>query len=42
MLPPLAEIFTVVPLNVKQWLIVMGLSFVPVVFSEIEKAVFRK
>lgn len=42
MLPPLAEIFTVVPLNMKQWLIVMGLSFVPVVFSEIEKAVFRK
>ena len=42
MLPPLAEIFMVVPLNVKQWLIVMGLSFVPVVFSEIEKAVFRK
>lgn len=42
MLLPLAEIFTVVPLNARQWLIVMGLSFVPVVFSEIEKAVFRK
>ena len=36
-LPPLAKIFQVVPLSLRQWAIVVLLSFVPIVVVEIQK-----
>ncbi len=42
MVPALAGVFTVTALNIKQWAIVMGLSFVPILFVELEKAVLKE
>lgn len=36
---PLADIFKVVPLNAAQWSVVLVLSFLPVVFVEIQKSI---
>lgn len=41
MIPFLSEIFSVTPLNMEQWAIVMGLSFVPVIFVEFEKKILK-
>lgn len=42
MIPALAKIFAVTALGMRQWAIVMGLSFVPIVFVELEKAVMKE
>lgn len=42
MVPVLSSIFAVSALSLKQWAIVMGLSFIPVIFVEFEKAVLGK
>lgn len=42
MVPVLSGIFAVSALSLKQWAIVMGLSFIPVIFVEFEKAVLGK
>ena len=39
--PALAQIFSAVPLNGIQWAVVAGLSLVPIVFVEFEKAVLK-
>lgn len=39
---PLAAIFSVVPLNLAQWSIVMVLSFMPIVIVEIQKSINDK
>ena len=41
LVPPLMGIFEVCPLNLAEWLCVLGLAIVPVVICEIEKAVRR-
>lgn len=41
-IPALAQIFSAVPLNGLQWAVVAGLSLVPIVFVEFEKAVLKK
>lgn len=40
-IPALAQIFSAVPLNGLQWAVVAGLSLVPIVFVEFEKAVLK-
>lgn len=40
-IPALAKIFSAVPLNGLQWAVVAGLSLVPIVFVEFEKAVLK-
>lgn len=40
-IPALAQIFSAVPLNGMQWAVVAGLSLVPIVFVEFEKAVLK-
>lgn len=40
-IPTLAQIFSAVPLNGLQWAVVAGLSLVPIVFVEFEKAVLK-
>lgn len=40
-IPTLAQIFSAVPLNGMQWAVVAGLSLVPIVFVEFEKAVLK-
>ncbi|MCD8037002.1 MAG: cation-translocating P-type ATPase, partial [Clostridiales bacterium] len=42
MVPALANIFSVTALDMKQWGIVIGLSFVPILFVEFEKAVMKE
>jgi len=42
MIEPLSKIFMVTSLNLKQWLEVIALSFVPILFVEFEKAVLKK
>lgn len=42
MIEPLSKIFMVTPLNLRQWIEVMSLSFVPILFVEFEKAVLKK
>lgn len=37
-LPILAEIFKVIPLNFEQWCYVFGLSFIPIIVLELQKA----
>ena len=39
--PVLAEIFSAVPLNAVQWAVVAGLSLVPILFVEFEKAMLK-
>ncbi len=40
-IPPLQGVFNVTALNATRWLVVVGLSFVPLVVSEVLKAVQR-
>ncbi|MPM46183.1 Calcium-transporting ATPase 1 [bioreactor metagenome] len=42
MIAPLSKIFMVTPLNLRQWLEVAILSFIPILFVEFEKAVLKK
>lgn len=42
MFPPLSNIFMVTQLNLRQWFIVIMLSFVPILFVEFEKCVLKK
>ena len=42
MLPFLANIFKVVPLNLQQWLVVLCLCIMPVIIVELEKALTKK
>lgn len=37
MIPPLAKVFQVVPLNLRQWAITLFLSFVPIIVVEFQK-----
>ena len=39
---PIASVFGVVPLNVTQWMIVAGISLVPLITGEIGKIFFAK
>jgi Ca2+-transporting ATPase len=42
MIAPLAKIFQVVPLTVKQWAITLFLSFMPIIVIEIQKLFNKK
>ncbi len=41
-IPPLAEVFGVIPLNAVQWAVVAGLSLVPLIAGELGKALFAR
>lgn len=40
-IPPVAALFNIVPLNVQDWIVVLGLSLIPLIVNEIVKAVKR-